>query len=94
MHFFHGGLPSQNLEKKNVFREKGVEVTCIDGNSMKKFNVLVDVDPVWLHLTAVCWSFRFPPGSLVWAKISGYPWWPSMVCHDPSKKLAYRSERI
>ena len=35
VHFFHGGVPSQNLEKKNVFREKGVEVTCIDGTLLQ-----------------------------------------------------------
>ncbi|XP_032872208.1 zinc finger CW-type PWWP domain protein 1 [Amblyraja radiata] len=23
------------------------------------------------------------PGSIVWAKQSGYPWWPAMVEHDP-----------
>ena len=26
----------------------------------------------------------FPPGSLVWAKLPGYPWWPSMVCNHPT----------
>jgi len=33
------------LEKKNVFCEKGVEVTCIDGNFLKYEN-LVLLDPV------------------------------------------------
>lgn len=37
---------------------------------------------------------RFPPGSLVWAKLSGYPWWPSVVCSAPGKKSPYRKDEI
>jgi len=25
------------------------------------------------------------PGSLVWAKMQGYPWWPAIVCEHPSQ---------
>jgi len=25
------------------------------------------------------------PGSLVWAKMQGYPWWPAVVCEHPSQ---------
>ena len=25
----------------------------------------------------------YVPGSLVWAKVRGYPWWPGMVVQDP-----------
>lgn len=23
---------------------------------------------------------------LVWAKLEGYPWWPSLICQDPKSK--------
>jgi hypothetical protein len=23
------------------------------------------------------------PGDIVWAKLEGYPWWPSLVCNHP-----------
>lgn len=26
---------------------------------------------------------RYSVGDLVWAKVSGYPWWPCMVSADP-----------
>jgi hypothetical protein len=41
-------------------------------------------------LFLIVYFLRFPLGSLVWAKISGYPWWPSIVCEDPSARKAYR----
>ena len=28
------------------------------------------------------------PGDVVWARLEGYPWWPSMVCVDPNSKGA------
>lgn len=27
---------------------------------------------------------KFVAGRLVWAKLPGYPWWPSMICNHPS----------
>lgn len=32
-------------------------------------------------------------GEIIWAKLSGYPWWPSMVCEHPkSKKFKSKDE--
>lgn len=31
----------------------------------------------------------FIPGSVVWARIDGYPWWPAMVEEDPDKEAYY-----
>lgn len=31
-----------------------------------------------------------PPGSLVWAKLTGYPWWPSVVCDHPKREISER----
>ncbi|XP_078664804.1 DNA mismatch repair protein Msh6-like isoform X1 [Branchiostoma floridae x Branchiostoma belcheri] len=27
---------------------------------------------------------QFQPGDLLWCKLAGYPWWPSLVCHHPT----------
>lgn len=32
---------------------------------------------------------KYSPGSLVWAKLSGYPWWPAMVEDDPDLEQFY-----
>ncbi|XP_067666471.1 DNA mismatch repair protein Msh6-like [Haliotis asinina] len=29
---------------------------------------------------------EFQPGAVVWAKLEGYPWWPSLVCNHPTEK--------
>jgi hypothetical protein len=31
-------------------------------------------------------SEKFRPGNIVWAKISGYPWWPARVSHRIKKE--------
>ena len=31
------------------------------------------------------------PGDVVWARLEGYPWWPSMICVDPNSKGAVYS---
>lgn len=28
----------------------------------------------------------FRSGDVVWAKLAGYPWWPSLVCSHPTAK--------
>lgn len=32
---------------------------------------------------------KYSPGSIVWAKLSGYPWWPAMVEDDPDLEQFY-----
>lgn len=36
----------------------------------------------------------FEAGSLVWAKLESYPWWPSLVCLHPTKKVAKENGKI
>ena len=36
----------------------------------------------------------FPAGSLVWSKLPGYPWWPSMVCNHPTTGKTTRKGEI
>ena len=33
---------------------------------------------------------RHTPGDLVWARVSGYPWWPSMVTNDPIQSMFFK----
>jgi len=37
---------------------------------------------------------RYPLGSLVWAKLSGYPWWPAMVCNHPTDQKSARKGEV
>ena len=39
-------------------------------------------------------SDKFPPGTLLWSKLPGYPWWPSMVCNHPTDKKTTRRGEI
>ena len=36
----------------------------------------------------------FPVGSLVWSKLPGYPWWPSMVCNHPTAGRSWRKGEV
>ena len=29
-------------------------------------------------------GFEYEIGDITWAKLEGYPWWPSIVCRDPN----------
>ena len=33
-------------------------------------------------------------GSLVWSKLQGYPWWPSLVCDHPTEKRSFRKQEL
>lgn len=33
-------------------------------------------------------------GCLVWSKLQGYPWWPSLVCNHPVDNISYRKGEI
>ena len=37
---------------------------------------------------------KYPPGTLLWSKLPGYPWWPSMVCNHPTDKKTTRRGEI
>ena len=37
---------------------------------------------------------KYPPGTLLWSKLPGYPWWPSMVCNHPTDKKTTRKGEI
>ena len=37
---------------------------------------------------------RFPAGTLLWSKLPGYPWWPSMVCNHPTSGKSVRKGEI
>ena len=39
-------------------------------------------------------SDKYPPGTLLWSKLPGYPWWPSMVCNHPTDKKTTRKGEI
>ena len=38
-------------------------------------------------------SSTFEAGSLVWAKMSGYPSWPSIVVEDPKTKQYFKTKK-
>ena len=37
-----------------------------------------------------CGAPQHTPGDLVWARVSGYPWWPSMVTNDPIQNMFFK----
>lgn len=37
---------------------------------------------------------EFKNGNLVWAKLDGYPWWPSIVCLHPVKQVECHSGKV
>jgi len=39
-------------------------------------------------------ALKFTPGSLVFAKLAGYPWWPSLVCNHPTEGKHHRKNEI
>lgn len=43
-------------------------------------------------LTEVQQQVQFSVGDIVWAKVSGYPWWPCMITTDPELKLHFRQK--
>ena len=36
----------------------------------------------------------FQVGDLVWGKLEGYPWWPSLVCNHPSDNTHYKGGKV
>uniref|UniRef100_T1IQG1 DNA mismatch repair protein n=1 Tax=Strigamia maritima TaxID=126957 RepID=T1IQG1_STRMM len=41
--------------------------------------------------TSSCKDSTFGIGDLVWAKLEGWPWWPSLVCLHPVEKIHVKS---
>ena len=31
---------------------------------------------------------------MVWSKLQGYPWWPSLVCDHPTEKRSFRKQEL
>jgi len=67
-------------------------------NPKPAFSAMASIDPEETRNTPKSAStqhnHRFPPGSLVWSKMSGYPWWPSMVCNHPIEGKSARKGDI
>lgn len=42
------------------------------------------------QLESSCEEVHFSREEVVWAKITGYPWWPALVTHAPSEGGAFR----
>ena len=36
---------------------------------------------------------RWTVGDMLWAKVSGHPWWPCMVAYDPSRTGFFRLQK-
>ncbi|XP_071959516.1 DNA mismatch repair protein Msh6-like [Antedon mediterranea] len=37
---------------------------------------------------------KFSEGDVVWAKLEGFPWWPSLVCKHPTEATFFRAKKI
>jgi len=38
----------------------------------------------------ICAECQYKPGDVIWAKLEGYPWWPSLVCNHPKESTHLR----
>ncbi|WAR00452.1 MSH6-like protein [Mya arenaria] len=36
----------------------------------------------------------YKPGDLIWGKLEGYPWWPSLVCNHPTENNHYKPGKL
>ncbi|XP_052427874.1 histone-lysine N-methyltransferase NSD2-like isoform X2 [Carassius gibelio] len=50
------------------------------------------VDDVEMSGTESQPCVQFSAGDIIWAKVSGYPWWPCMITTDPEINLHFRSK--
>ena len=81
--------------------EKTVDSTCFGGSTSSLTPEMQDGDPnqdleekVSAKQNEAGTSNSRPEllvGDLVWAKIPGHPWWPSMVSYEPSKAVYFQS---
>lgn len=42
------------------------------------------------QLESSCEEVQFSREEVVWAKITGYPWWPALVTHAPEEPGPFR----
>jgi len=43
-----------------------------------------------LLVVCLCEECAYKPGDVIWAKLEGYPWWPSLVCNHPKESTHLR----
>ena len=65
----------QSSEKPLLEPQNDVE--CLEGGSQ------VDAEPFYGKLP---WCV----GDVVWSKIPGHPWWPSLIAHEPSTDVYFK----
>ncbi|KAF7710601.1 histone-lysine N-methyltransferase NSD2 isoform X2 [Silurus meridionalis] len=71
--------------------------TCVTSDAMPILDAEGDtsvqsMEDVQTLLTEEQPSVQFSVGDVVWAKASGYPWWPCMITTDPEFKLHFRQK--
>ena len=37
---------------------------------------------------------EYVTGDLLWSKLEGYPWWPSLVCNHPTDNTHYKKGKL
>uniref|UniRef100_A0A672S5C7 Histone-lysine N-methyltransferase NSD2-like n=1 Tax=Sinocyclocheilus grahami TaxID=75366 RepID=A0A672S5C7_SINGR len=55
-------------------------------------DVAQGVDDVELSGTETQPRVQFSVGDVIWAKVSGYPWWPCMITTDPEINMHFKSK--
>lgn len=55
-------------------------------------DVTQGVDDVEVSGTETQPRVQFSVGDVIWAKVSGYPWWPCIITTDPEINMHFRSK--
>ena len=56
-----------------------------------KFNFVIGISPK--HFVFLFLAKLFVPGTIVWAKLDGYPWWPGIVCKHPAMQTHFKTTK-